>query len=69
MLLERPQEQAGKPPEYDWDAYYLWLFGKLGEGEKTEFSFWQCRKCLSVNAVSLPARFAKCRGCGLIHLP
>lgn len=69
MLLEQLVEKAAQPPEYDWDAYYSWLFSGLAGREVTDSSFWLCKKCLTVNIVYLPARYGKCRGCGLIHLP
>jgi hypothetical protein len=68
MLLEQLVARAAQPPEYDWHAYYRWLFGRLAGREVTGVGFWLCRCCLSINAVSLPARYGKCRGCELIHL-
>ncbi|HTG82182.1 MAG TPA: hypothetical protein VL949_09590 [Geobacteraceae bacterium] len=69
MLLEQLVEKAGQRPEYDWDAYYCWLFSELAGREVTDFTFWHCKKCFTVNVAYLPARYGKCRGCGLIHLP
>ncbi len=69
MLLERLVEKAAQPPEYDWDTYYSWFFSQLAGREGTNFNFWLCKKCLSVNTFYLPARYGKCRSCGLIHLP
>lgn len=69
MLLEQLVEKAKQPPEYDWDAYYRWLLGRVSGREVGEYRFWLCRQCLSVNIVFLPARYGKCRCCDLIHLP
>jgi hypothetical protein len=69
MLLEQLVEKAGQPPEYDWDAYYRWLFSELAGREVTGYGFWQCKQCLTVNAVYFPARYVTCRGCKLVHLP
>lgn len=69
MLLEQLVEKAAQPPEYDWDSYYRWLHGQLAGRETTDYNYWLCKKCLSVNVVYLPARYGKCRSCGLIHLP
>jgi len=69
MLLEQLVEQAAQPPGYDWDSYYCWLFSQLAGREVTDFKYWLCKKCLTVNSVYLPARYGKCRSCGLIHLP
>ena len=68
MLLEQLAEKAAQPPEYDWDAYYRWLFGQLDGREGTDHKFWLCPNCHTVNIVSIPARYGKCRGCELIHL-
>jgi hypothetical protein len=68
MLLEQLVEKAAQPPEYDWDSYYCWLFSQLAGREVTDFRFWQCKKCLSVNVIYLPARHGKCRACDLIYL-
>ena len=69
VLLEQLVEKAGQPPEYDWDSYYSWLYSSLAGREVTGTTFWQCKKCLTVNAVHLPAQYGKCRGCQLIYLP
>lgn len=69
MLLEQLVEKAAQPPEYDWDAYYRWLFSQQAGREVTDFRFWLCRHCHTVNVAYLPTRYGKCRGCALIHLP
>ncbi len=69
MLLEQLVEKASQPPEYDWNAYYRWLFGELAGRDASGYEFWQCKGCLSVNIVIPPARYGKCRSCDLIHLP
>lgn len=69
MLLEQLVQKAAQPPEYDWDAYYRWLFSRMAGREISDFKFWQCQKCLSINVIFLPARYGKCRECELIHLP
>lgn len=69
MLLEQLVEKAAQSPEYDWNAYYSWLFSQLAGREVTDFKFWQCQKCLTVNIIYLPAQYGKCRCCDLIHLP
>ncbi|HTG82148.1 MAG TPA: hypothetical protein VL949_09415 [Geobacteraceae bacterium] len=69
MLLEQLVEKAAQPPEYDWDAYYRWLFSQSDGGEATHFRFWLCPHCHTVNVVSVPARYGKCRGCDVIQLP
>jgi hypothetical protein len=69
MLLEQLVEEAGRPPRYDWDCYYSWLFSELAGREVTAIKFWLCEHCHSVNVVYLPAKNAKCRGCELIYLP
>jgi len=69
MLLEQLVEKAAQPPEYDWDSYYSWLFNGLAGREVSGFNFWLCKKCPTVNIVYLPARYGKCRCCGLLHLP
>ena len=69
MLLEQLVEKAGQEPEFDWDAYYAWLFSEKTGREVTGFSFWACQKCFTVNVIYLPARYGKCRLCTLIHLP
>jgi hypothetical protein len=69
MLLEKVIENAQQKPEFDWDSYYSWLFSKYAGREVTSMNFWECTSCLTVNILFLPARYGKCRGCGLIHLP
>jgi len=69
MLLERLIESAGKKSEFDWDSYYTWLFSQDAGREVTDFVFWECKSCLTVNLLYLPARYGKCRCCSLIHLP
>lgn len=69
MLLEQLVEKSAQPPEYDWDAYYRWLFGRLAGREVTGFKFWLCDRCHAVNLLYLPARHGTCRGCRLTHLP
>jgi hypothetical protein len=69
MLLEQLAQKAAQPPEYDWDSYYSWYFSKLAGREVSDFTFWLCKKCLTVNLLFLPARYGKCRCCQLIHLP
>lgn len=69
MLLEQLVEKVRQPPEYDWDSYYRWLFSRIAGREVSDFTFWQCKKCLSMNIFFLPAKYGKCRGCQLIHLP
>ena len=69
MLLEQLVAKAAEPPEFDWDAYYSWLFSRLAGREVSGYKFWQCKSCLSVNVLYLPARYGKCRSCELIHLP
>jgi hypothetical protein len=69
MLLEQLAEKAAQPPEYDWGSYYSWMFSQLAGRDVTDFSYWICKKCLTVNLVFLPARYGKCRSCQLIHLP
>ena len=68
MLLEQLAEKAGQTPEYDWDAYYRWLFGELSGREIDGYASWLCAQCCTVNIVHLPARHGTCRGCGLSHL-
>jgi len=46
MLLEKLIEKANRKPEYDWDAYYQWLFSEDAGHEVDGFTFWECRKCL-----------------------
>ena len=69
MLLEHLIEKASQEPEHDWDSYYMWLVSELEGHEVAAYTFWECRKCITVNVLALPARYGKCRGCGLIHLP
>jgi hypothetical protein len=69
MLLEQLVEKAKQPPEYDWDSYYRWLFSRLAGREVSDFKYWLCNGCLTVNVLYLPARYGKCRSCQLIHLP
>ena len=69
MLLEQLVEKASQKPEYDWDSYYKWFFSEQTGREVTKFTFWECKKCLTVNILYLPARYGKCRCCDLIHLP
>lgn len=68
MLLEQLVEKASQPPEYDWEGYYRWLFSSLAGREVTDFRFWQCESCFTVNLLYLPARHGECRGCKLIYL-
>jgi hypothetical protein len=69
MLLEELIEKANKKPEYDWEGYYSWYFTQEAGREVTGVNFWECKSCLTINLLYLPARYGKCRGCGLIHLP
>ena len=69
MLLEQLVEKAARPPEFDWGSYYRWFFSQLAGREVTDFTYWLCKHCLTVNVVYLPARYGKCRCCQLIHLP
>jgi hypothetical protein len=69
MLLEQLAKKAGQPPEYDWDAYYRWLFSELAGREVNGYGFWQCEQCFTVNVAYLPARYGTCCGCKLTHLP
>ena len=68
MLLEDLIEQSQKKPQYDWEGYYTWLFSQEAGREVTAVTFWECKKCLTVNVLYLPARYGKCRCCGLIHM-
>lgn len=68
MLLEELIEKANRKPEYDWDAYYQWLFSEDAGHEVDGFAFWECRKCLTINLLYLPARYGKCRCCSLIYI-
>jgi len=69
MLLEQLVEKNRQPPQYDWDGYYRWLFGRLTGREGGEITFWLCSRCLTVNLLTLPVRYGKCRSCDLLHLP
>jgi hypothetical protein len=69
MLLEQLVEKANEKPQYDWESYYAWLFREEAGHEVAGFQFWECKNCLTVNLTFLPARYGKCRGCELIHLP
>lgn len=69
MLLEEIVERANQKPEYDWEAYYKWFFSEEAGREVTGYTFWECKGCLSINLLYLPARYGKCRVCSLIHLP
>ena len=68
MLLEDLIEKGNRKPEYDWDAYYKWLFSEDSGHDVTGYTFWECKKCLTVNLLYLPARYGKCRGCSLIYM-
>lgn len=69
MLLEQLAEKAEQTPEYDWNAYYRWLFSELSGREVDGYASWLCPQCCTVNIVYLPARYGTCRGCNLSHLP
>jgi len=69
VLLEQLMEKNGQPPEYDWNAYYRWLFSELAGREVVGYASWLCPQCFTVNIVYLPARYGTCRGCNLSHLP
>ncbi|HBA88883.1 MAG TPA: hypothetical protein DCZ75_13145 [Geobacter sp.] len=69
MLLEQLIEKANQEPEFDWDAYYNWLFTQDAGRELEGFTFWGCKSCLTINMLYLPARYGKCRCCSLIYLP
>lgn len=69
MLLEQLVEQAAQPPQYDWDSYYRWYFSTLAGREVTDFRFWLCNGCMTVNFIYLPAKYGKCRCCQLLYLP
>ena len=69
MLLEQVMERANQKPEYDWETYYKWLFSQQAGHEVDDYTFWECKKCLTVNLLTLPARYGKCRCCELIYLP
>jgi len=68
LLLEQLVEKAGQAPEYDWNAYYRWLFGELSGRESDGYGTWLCPQCCTVNLAQLPARYGTCRGCNLSHL-
>jgi len=68
MLLEDLIERANRKPEHDWDAYYRWLFSEDAGHDVTGYTFWECKKCLTVNLLYLPARYGKCRCCSLIYI-
>ena len=68
MLLERLVGKSSEEPEYNWAGYYEWLYGELTGREGAELQFWICRKCLTVNVVTQPVRYGKCRECNLIHM-
>lgn len=69
MLLERLIEMANRKQEYDWDGYYNWLMREGAGRDIMGFTFWECKKCLTINILYLPAQYGKCRSCSLIHLP
>ena len=69
MLLERLIDRAGKEPEFDWESYYEWLISTHAGRPVTGFAFWECKKCLTINLLYLPARYGKCRCCSLLHIP
>lgn len=69
MLLEQLVAKADEKPKYDWEEYYRWYFSQATGKEVTECNFWLCSKCNTVNILTLPARYGKCRNCELIHLP
>lgn len=69
MLLEQLVEKANQKPEYDWESYYSWYFSREAGREVTGYRVWECRRCLTVNVLYLPARYGKCRCCELLHLP
>ena len=68
MLLEQILKKAEDDAEYDWDAYYRWLYSQLTGREVVDMKFWICRSCLTVNVFYLPARYGKCRDCQLIYM-
>jgi len=68
MLLEELIEKGKEVPEYDWEGYYGWLYSELGEDSGAQLQFWVCKHCLSLNVLVLPARYAKCRECHVIHI-
>jgi hypothetical protein len=69
MLLEQLVERANQKPEYDWESYYNWFFSAQAGHEVAGYRVWECKKCLTVNLLYLPARYGKCRCCELIYLP
>lgn len=69
MLLEQVIAKADRKPEFDWDGYYQWLFSEDAGHEVIGFTFWECKKCLTINLLYQPARYGKCRCCSLIHMP
>jgi hypothetical protein len=69
MLLEQVIEKAQQKPQYDWDSYYQWFFKEQAGHEVTGYTCWECKHCLAINLLILPARYAKCRNCDLIYLP
>ncbi|BCG46062.1 hypothetical protein GEOBRER4_n0843 [Citrifermentans bremense] len=68
MLLEDLIEKSTQKPEYDWDGYYKWLFSEDAGQKVAGYTFWECKKCLTINLLYLPARYGKCRNCSLIHM-
>ncbi|GFO57922.1 hypothetical protein GMST_02470 [Geomonas silvestris] len=69
MLLEQLVEREQRKPEYDWESYYQWFFSAQAGHNVNAYTFWECKKCLTINLLLLPARYGKCRCCELIHLP
>lgn len=69
MLLEQLMEKANAKPEYDWETYYDWFFSEEAGRKVTGYNFWECKKCLTINLIYLPARYGKCRCCELLYLP
>lgn len=69
MLLEQLVEKAAQPPKYDWESYYRWFFCSAGDRDVSDYRFWLCEECHTVNILLLPARYGKCRGCQMIYLP
>jgi len=69
MLLEQLVENAAQPPQYDWDSYYRWFYSTLAGREVTDFRFWQCTGCMTINLLFLPVKYGKCRSCQLLYLP
>lgn len=70
MLMEQLLKKAedNQESEYDWDAYYRWLYSALAGRDATDMKFWICKNCLTVNVFFLPARYGKCRDCKLIYM-